>query len=84
MKYEIWQSDCDRKWYWQARLRDQIVVTDGLGYATKQGTMQTICELKFSAAVQPEVVTERESLEGLRNIFTDTEAFLSLKRIPKK
>jgi hypothetical protein len=84
MKYEVWQSGRDRQWYWQARTLNHNVVTDGVGYPTQNGAMQVIGEVKFSAAAEVQVISERESRVGVPNIFTDTEALLSLKHIPKK
>jgi len=84
MKYEIWQSERDGKWYWHLRTSNDKVVTDGEGYDSKGAALVVITQLKGSTYVSVETISERESLYGLVDIFSDTEALVQLKHVRRR
>lgn len=76
MKYEIWQSSEDRKWYWHLRTSSNRVISDDIGYATQEDVIDCINKRKGTRYVGIQVVSEHESLYGLIDIFSDTEGLL--------
>jgi hypothetical protein len=76
MKYEVWQSSDDQKWYWHLRTSSNKIVSDGVGYLSQDDVIECINKQKGTKYVGIQIVTEHESLYGLIDIFSDTEGLL--------
>ncbi len=84
MKYEIWQSSSDQKWYWHLRTSSNKIVSDGEAYDSKADVVDCITRIKGTRYVGIQTVTEHESIYGLIDIFSDTEGIVKLKHVPKR